>query len=162
MLLTGLFIMRKPRPEAYDPKARQRKPEQVNMSGVVPLIPKSQAIFPTTPQPAPPNQNDDTVIPRAHGVMVSRHHDTTVGDLEEVIKTVRRAVKEFGKEPATHRFTIAEKNLMDEIEFTYKKRFRIRTSENEITRIAINYLFAEYQQKGDESILHRVLVSLNE
>jgi hypothetical protein len=43
---------------------------------------------------------------------------------------------------------------------TYKRQ-GIRTSENEITRIAINYIIAEYKQNGEESILAKILKRLN-
>jgi hypothetical protein len=69
-------------------------------------------------------------------------------------------VRQIGKEAATHRFTLEEKNLLADIEYTYKRR-GIRTSENEITRIAINYVVEEYRQHGEESILSAVLKRLN-
>ena len=73
---------------------------------------------------------------------------------------VRKAVKQIGKEAATHRFTLEEKNLLADIEYTYKRR-GVRTSENEVTRIAINYIVEEYRQNGEESILAKILKRLN-
>ncbi len=63
---------------------------------------------------------------------VSRYHDTT-------IETIRKAVKQIGKEGATHRFTSKEKRDIADLIYTYKRQ-GIRTSENEITRIAINFM----------------------
>ncbi len=74
---------------------------------------------------------------------------------------VRKAVKEFGKEAATHRFTQAEKKALNELVYTYRQQ-GMRTSENEITRIAINYLLHDHQVNGQNSILHKSLQSLNE
>ena len=78
----------------------------------------------------------------------------------DIFEVVRKAVKQIGKEAATHRFTLEEKNLLADIEYTYKRR-GIRTSENEITRIAINYLIEEYRQNGEQSILAKILKHIN-
>lgn len=100
----------------------------------------------------------DTTIPRHHGAtepaMVSRYHDT-------VVEAVRRAVKEFGKEAATHRFTEEEKKAIADILYGYKSQ-GIRTSENEVTRIAVNFIIGDYRENGENSILDRVLKALNE
>lgn len=95
----------------------------------------------------------DTTTPRYHDTVIPRHHDT-------IIETTRRAVKQLGKEAATHRFTVEEKKALKSIERDYDER-DIRTSENEITRISINYIIEDYRQHGDDSILARVLKLLN-
>ena len=98
--------------------------------------------------------NRDTVTPRNHDTTVSRYHDT-------IIELVRKAVKEFGKEAATHRFTVEEKKRIAEIIFSYKNQ-GVRTSENELTRIAVNFLLGDYQKNGKNSVLAKVLKALNE
>lgn len=105
---------------------------------------------------------NDTVIPRNHESLVSSEHDTSSSTLtDDPIIAIRRAVIPIGKEPATHRFTLEEKNHLDEIEYHYRKQYRIRTTENEITRIAVNYLLHNYRQNGETSILHKVLESIH-
>jgi hypothetical protein len=105
--------------------------------------------------------NRDTVIPRHHDTTVSSNRDTTQPSQEmDIFEVVRKAVKQIGKEAATHRFTLEEKNLLADIEYTYKRR-GVRTSENEVTRIAINYIIEEYRQNGEESILAKILKRLN-
>lgn len=91
----------------------------------------------------------DTTIPRHRETTISRTHDT-------ILETTRRTVKQLGKEAATHRFTLEEKRALRAIEREYEEN-GIRTSENEITRISINYLIEDYKQKGPESILAKVL-----
>jgi hypothetical protein len=100
------------------------------------------------------NKKRDTVIPRHHDTMTPRYHDT-------MIELVRKAVKEFGKEAATHRFTLAEKRAVADIIYTYKSR-GVRTSENEISRIAVNYLIEDFKENGEASILDKVLRALND
>ena len=88
-----------------------------------------------------------------HDVVIPRHHDTT-------IEAVRLAVKDIGKEAATHRFTMAEKDAIAAIVYAYKRR-GIRTSENEVTRIAVHMLLQDHQAESVGSLLERVLQALN-
>ena len=73
---------------------------------------------------------------------------------------IRKAMKAFGKEAATHRFTITEKQELAEIIYAYKQ-LGVRTSENEITRIAINFIIKEYHLDKEESTLDTILKLLN-
>jgi C-terminal processing protease CtpA/Prc len=94
--------------------------------------------------------------------VISRHYDTMVSSNQDIItEIIRKAVKHLGKEAATYRFTQEEKKALADIVYTYKGQ-GIRTSENEITRIAINYLVENYKQDGENSILARVIKRLNE
>ena len=76
-----------------------------------------------------------------------------------MIEAVRKAVREVGKEAATHRFTIEEKKAVAGILYAYTAQ-GLKTSENEIARIAINYIIQDYQENGELSILHKALVAL--
>jgi hypothetical protein len=121
---------------------------------------------PAVPSTKPPKKKASptphaTTTPRHHDTMVSRHHDTTTPPVEtDIFEVVRKSVKQIGKEAATHRFTLDEKNLLADIEYTYKRQ-GIRTSENEITRIAINYFTEDYRINGEESLLANILKRLN-
>ena len=104
----------------------------------------------------------DTTIPSNRDTTVSRYHDTTTPRIHGVlVDLVRKAVKEFGKEAATHRFTIAEKREIADLIYTYKNS-GIKTSENEITRIAVNFVMEDYKENGENSVLHKILQALNE
>jgi hypothetical protein len=96
----------------------------------------------------------DTTTPSNHDTTVSRYHDT-------IIELVRKSVKEFGKEAATHRFTLEEKRAVADIIYTYKNS-GIKTSENEIARISVNFIIEDYRENGANSILHKILEVLNE
>ena len=112
-----------------------------------------------TPPTQPKNRdtttprNHDTTTPSNHDTMVSRYHDT-------IIELVRVAVKELGKEAATHRFTQEEKRILADIIYAYKGQ-GLKTSENEITRVAINFIISDYKANGKNSILDRTLKALN-
>lgn len=90
----------------------------------------------------------DTVIPPHLDTKLAFNHDT--------IQSIRKAVKEIGKEAATHRFTTTEKRTLMEIVFRYKQQ-GISTSENEITRIAINYLMKDFKDNNDDSFLANMI-----
>lgn len=106
-------------------------------------------------------RNHDTMMPRSHATTVPRNHDTAVPSQEdELIEAIRLAVRELGKEAATYRFTPDEKKALGDIIYAYKGR-GIRTSENEITRIGVNYLIEDYRQNGANSLLATVLERLN-
>lgn len=97
--------------------------------------------------------NDNTMVPR--------YHDTTQSTNQEIlIEIIRKAVKQLGKEAATYRFTQEEKRALSDIVYQYKGQ-GIRTSENEITRTAINFLVEDYRQNGKNSILAQVIERLN-
>ncbi len=118
----------------------------------------SQKVNPT--QETPP----DTVIPRyhdtKHDTTTPINHDTMLSKKrEDIFEIVRKAVKQVGKEAATHRFTQEEKQALADIEYTYQRQ-GMRTSENELTRIAINYVVEEYGQHGEQSILAKALKKL--
>src|SRR3954467_2130242 len=107
------------------------------------------------------NPTPDTVIPRHHDTMQPRYHDTMIPvSAENILEVVRKAVKHIGKEAATHRFTLDEKNHLADIEYTYKRQ-GIKTSENEITRIAINYFVEDYRKNGEQSLLAKILKRIN-
>lgn len=100
------------------------------------------------PKPRPHDAKRDTTTPR--------YRDTTTPTM---IKGIRKAVKQLGKEAATHRFTREEKDAIARIVFTYGQQ-GVKTCENEIARIGINWLLEDYQVNGRSSILHKVLAAL--
>lgn len=102
----------------------------------------------TTPEP-----HNDYSPDGIHDTVPPRYHDTT-------IEPIRRAVKALGKEAATHRFTATEKEAIAEIVYACKRQ-GLRTTENEITRVAVNFIIHDYQANGKDSLLVRVLLALN-
>jgi hypothetical protein len=101
-----------------------------------------------------------TMTPRHRDTMIPSNHDTTTGEVLDIEEIIRKAVKQIGKEAATYRFTEAEKQALADIEYTYKRQ-GIRTSGNEITRIGLNFLIADYHAHGEQSILGKILTLLN-
>jgi hypothetical protein len=84
--------------------------------------------------------------------MLASYHD-------DVVEMIRKAVKTPGKEVSFVRMTVEEKAQLADIIYTYKRQGK-KTSENEINRIAINYILEDYRANGERSILARVIASL--
>lgn len=78
----------------------------------------------------------------------------------DLIQAVRKTLKIQGKEVAFTRITPEEKGRLADILYTYKRHGR-KTTENEITRIAINYLLEDYMAHGDRSILASILAAMD-
>jgi uncharacterized protein YaaQ len=93
-------------------------------------------------------------------MQVSNHASMQTGMQESIIEIIRKAVKDAGKESATYRFTPEEKKALLELTFTYKVQ-GFKTSENELTRIAINFILEDHKQNGRNSVLEKVLQALN-
>jgi hypothetical protein len=141
----------------------KRKPEKLEMKGFsthqssktakkekIEIPEKSRKPINVTKKPS----NRETTQPRNHDTTVSRYHAT-------IIELVRKAAKELGKEAATHRFTINEKKALADLIYSYKNK-GVRTSENEVTRIAVNFIINDYKEYGENSVLDRTLKALNQ
>ena len=154
--------MKTPRTDAFDPNQTLHSPLDA-LPAIEPVSRKRPApvlvAAPKKPKPAPKKKpvTHDTTPPANQPTAVPRHHDTAVSSQ---VETVRKAVRELGKEAATHRFTAAEKRAVAGIVYTYASN-GIRTSENEVVRIAINWILSDYEENGEQSFLYKTLSALN-
>lgn len=128
---------------------------------------------PTKSQSGEQTSTPATVIPRHHATTKSNEgergperHPMIKQPIEDddkaaaTLETIRKAVRQLGKEAATHRFTPHEKNVLADIVYTYTRQ-GYRTSENEITRIAVNWLLLDYHERGEQSVLAQMLELLH-
>ncbi|MBK8903070.1 MAG: hypothetical protein IPM53_17910 [Anaerolineaceae bacterium] len=138
------FIKPQPQPPTTEANPLLKNPSPPKKKSQIPKKANSDSMV---------SRHQDTMQPSNHDTTVSRYHDT-------IIELLRKTVKIIGKEAATHRFTVEEKRAIKKIVFTYEDQ-GILTSENEITRIAVNYLIEDYKQNGKSSLLERVLKALN-
>lgn len=77
----------------------------------------------------------------------------------DLVEAIRKTVKVTGKEVSFIRLTLGEKQELADIVYTYKRQGK-KTSENEIARIAVNYLLADYRASGELSVLAKVIDAL--
>ncbi len=133
--------------------------------------PVNKATTPLSPTNAQTKKEMPSAEPKSH---VRNNHDSKPDSMiaskpdsrlsrtqDSQIAEVRKAVRAFGKDPFFGRFTPEEKRQLAEIAFAYTQR-GIRTSENQIARIAINYMLQDYRDKKEESFLDKILKALNE
>lgn len=131
---------------------RQQVPEQTT--------PQQEVIeTPMTPR------HRDTTTPRSTDIETADKNDNGIAHDEgylsaTTLEKIRKEVRQLGKEAATHRFRTQEKMALGDIVYTYTRQ-GYKTSENEITRIAVNWLLLDYQENGEHSVLARVLESIH-
>lgn len=80
------------------------------------------------------------------------------------IETIRKTVKQVGKEVCFIRITPEEKRTLGSIVYSFNQIYGgegRKTSENEIGRIGLNFLLDDYRENGKNSILARVIAALN-
>ena len=134
------------------PSSKQSKPTPETHAA-----PKADEI-----EPQPKESERDTVIPQHRDTTTPRNHETKQPRYHDtMIEEIRKAVKMYGKEGGTYRFSLEEKRFFDDTKYAYKRQ-NIITSGNEITRIGVNFLMADYKENGENSVLHKVLKKLND
>jgi len=84
---------------------------------------------------------------------------STLADRGDRVEAIRRVVKRPGKEVVYVRLTPEEKGQLADVVYAYKRR-GIRTSDNELGRIAINGLLVDHRERGEDSLLAKVLAAL--
>ena len=87
------------------------------------------------------------------------HHGMSPDDTVGVVQAIRKVVRVSGKEVSYVRLTPEEKAQLADIIYAYKRQGQ-KTSENEIHRVALNFLLNDYHERGDHSLLAKVLASL--
>jgi hypothetical protein len=111
------------------------------------------------PEALPSVQTTPTLQASKHAsIDASKHASTLVLDADS--KVIYKTLKLIGKEVLYVRLTQEEKNQVTDIEYTYQRQ-GIKTSGNEIGRIALNFLLADYKANGEQSILAKMLAELH-
>jgi hypothetical protein len=83
---------------------------------------------------------------------------------DDTIETIRKTVKQVGKDTLFVRLTADEKHRVTSVVYAFNEMYRgesRKTSENELGRIGINFLLEDYKANGEQSILAKVLAALN-
>lgn len=97
-------------------------------------------------------EKKDTVIERQterkHAIMTPHYHDSMTA-------TIAKSVREVGKEVCTYRLTQKEKTALVEIIYHFRMR-NCKLSENEIARIAINFLIEDFKADKNTCMLSSI------
>lgn len=106
----------------------------------------------------PPSLEPTPLVASSASRQAGKHASTLAIDTDKV-ESIRRVVKRPGKEVVYVRLTPEEKGQLADIVYAYKRR-GIRTSDNELGRIAINGLLVDHRERGEDSLLEMVLAAL--
>jgi predicted DsbA family dithiol-disulfide isomerase len=90
----------------------------------------------------------------------SKYASTLASTHTSIVETIRKTVKSLGTKVSFTRVTPEEKARLADIIYTYKRQ-GVKTSENEINRIAMNFLIEDFHNNGKESVLAQVIEALN-
>ncbi len=118
-------------------------------------LPPEVAVEVDTPAPEQPAVQMKRLASKQTSVstsMLASYHD-------DLIAGIRKVVKNPGREVSFVRVSPEEKGQLADIVYTYRRQGQ-KTSENEINRIAINFLLEDYRANGEQSILARTLAAL--
>ena len=150
----SLFFAKRRLPPDVPPTPPQTPPEGHRM-------PEEASKTETRPSaPAQPTEGEKKSHVARDSNTASMQASKLASDPNHVIENVRKSVKTVGKEVSFTRLTPEEKARLADIVYTYKRQ-GIKTSENEINRIAINYLIQDYEANGENSLLAKVIAALN-
>jgi len=147
-------------PEVLTSHAKQR-PDSTATSQPEAALNQAPASEPTIlPEEAKPAVGARTsrAATRANGAVRNPDQALTAVDASAV-EAIRQVIKVPGREVSYVRVTPEEKAQLSDIVYTYKRQGQ-KTSENELNRIAINYLLLDYHEHGEQSVLARVLAAL--
>jgi hypothetical protein len=100
--------------------------------------------------------NKDATLADVQASMLASNQD-------DIIETIRKTVKQVGAKTLYIRLTPEEKHELASIVFGFNKKYSgegRKTSENEVGRIALNFLIEDYRAHGKESMLAKVLAAL--
>jgi hypothetical protein len=79
----------------------------------------------------------------------------------ESLESIRKIVKNPGKEEVLYvRLSKEEKDKLADVSYTYKRQ-GLKTSDNELVRVAINALIEDYKTNGESSLLAIIIASLH-
>jgi hypothetical protein len=126
-----------------------------------------------TPKPIPNQENSPMNLPaeKKNDSVSSNDSDrasarasTLANNQDDPIETIRKTVKQVGKDTLFVRLTADEKHQVTSVVYALNEMYRgesRKTSENEIGRIGVNFLLEDYKANGEQSILAKVLAALN-
>jgi hypothetical protein len=133
-----------------DPKKVTPPAKETNPPVKQDATPKSKPVIKTEMKKANNNASKQAITDAS----------TLASNQDKLVESIRKTVKHLGKEVSFIRLTPEEKARLADIVYTYKRQ-GTKTSENEIGRIGLNYLIADYQANGKESVLAKVIAALN-
>jgi hypothetical protein len=124
-------------------------------------VPTEQDTKLATEKESNKSTTSDVTTSRNHESNMARRRDVSSAVDDDFIEEVRKAVRLVGTNNSSHRLTNEEKEAITDIIYALKKK-GLNTNENQIARIAIDYLIADFRKNKQSSFLTRMLERLND
>ena len=149
------------------------KPESVNQTIKKPKSNPHINIEKASPKPISnqdpslidlPSERKNATVSSSDNSDAITQASTLADNQDDIVETIRKTVKQVGKETMFVRLTADEKHQVTSIVYALNEMYRgegRKTSENEIGRIGVNFLLEDYKANGEQSILAEVLAALN-
>jgi hypothetical protein len=113
------------------------------------------------PMPMVKNKAEKKTTKESNASSLAINGASTLSLSAESIESIRKIVKNPGKEEVLYvRLSKEEKDKLADVSYTYKRQ-GIRTSDNELVRVAINTLIEDYKANGERSLLAIIISSLH-
>ena len=161
--------MKQPRVEDFDANAAGRLKSSMDDMPTIAKHPRTATVvhaegptaktgssMPSTQEPKPIGAKEKVSSVSEHGAddasTLTRYPDSMIG-------AIRKTVRSVGREVSFCRVTHEEKKRLMDVVYTYRRQ-GVKTSENEVKRIAVNFLLEDYQANGRASVLARVIDAL--
>jgi hypothetical protein len=144
-------------------KTTAQKPRKRPESNIKKETPKPSSNQEHSPLNLPARKKNDTLNSNASNP-ASAQASMLANIQDDTIETIRKTVKQVGKDTLFVRLTPDEKHRVTSVVYAFNEMYRgesRKTSENELGRIRVNFLLEDYKANGEQSILAKVLAALN-
>jgi hypothetical protein len=116
---------------------------------------------PVRKQARPKESRRAKTIASQQDSLQASNHASMLALSPEALEAIRKVVKNPGKADVLYvRVSKEEKDALEDLKYTYKRQ-GIKTSDNEVARVAINALLEDYKLNGANSLLAKMLESLH-
>ena len=148
-----------PQSQSIDKKEHQqtqKDPSRARVSDQSPTLPISESS-----QQEKSTTHIASTLSSKQDSMIDSNQALTLSLPPDAFEAIRKIVKNPGKEEVLYvRLSKEEKDRLADISYTYKRQ-GIRTSDNEVVRVAINALLEDYRTSGANSLLAIIIASLH-
>ncbi|SRR6266508_3219271 len=153
--------------------SNEPKPKAVKFTAIKPKKHPESNIEKETPTAIPNSEHSPVNLPgtkkndtvNSNDSNHANTHASTLANIQDdTVETIRKTVKQVGKDTLFVRLTPDEKHQVTSVVYALNEMYRgesRKTSENEIGRIGVNFLLEDYKANGEQSILAKVLAALN-
>lgn len=155
---------------SYSPTASpDQSKANVSPVGKTPRKKAPRTSSPSTPAPTAPSTENtlpvdatpEKMVQGTNDAMTSRRHDVTTDVMTLLMQDINAKLwQEIIEEMETHnsslRMSAREREQVEDVVRDLKRKYKIKTSMNEIARLGLLFLIHDFKKRGEQSIIHNV------